>query len=574
MIAPTPLFSGLEIALAHAALGRKVFPMALTAKAGGGFDKRPIVKWKTEATTNAKAIHQMWKRHPEAVAAWQLPPGAVIIDVDDAAAFEATGLVLPEAPYQTTPSGGFHLLFEGTGKQWTKQIPGLDTRIGERGLVGLYQLDSFTQHPVKEPPAFLVDHERARMAQEAPEPGEQLTTRAEIVALAGRLSRDGLEGEQIDLILRSMLDLGQIYDSNPDDPWTAKTLRQIAMDLGSKPKPSMLLGGLGAGKYGQAKAALDPKDSGALVSTMEEYSDDTDTNVSWLAEGLAYFGGVSLLAGSPKAGKSTLLADLVRASNAASSMAGHWAAERCPVLLLTEEVGIAVVYKFRGMKMDVLDNATAALNKLSWHDSLNLARMWAAKHPRSLVIIDTLAVWARVRDENDASEMTRAIIDVKNAFADQDVAVILVHHARKGGGANGEGIRGSSAIAASVDLLLEFHYATDNTSDDRILSRSGRVIFPERDLLTFERGSKQYAWKDWPRAHEEAVGWWDAIPDVDQPGMAKDDLAIAWGISIPQAERRLRVLRVDAGAFLLLESASGQRKLFRKRSTMRLKEEG
>ena len=43
---------GLDIALAHAALGRRVFPFLLLPRAGRGFDKKPLVKWKGGATTD------------------------------------------------------------------------------------------------------------------------------------------------------------------------------------------------------------------------------------------------------------------------------------------------------------------------------------------------------------------------------------------------------------------------------------------------------------------------------------------------------------------------------------------
>jgi hypothetical protein len=147
---------GLTIALAHAASGRAVFPFRLIRKASGKFEKRPLVPWQTTAehesaaTTDAATIARWWKRWPDALPGWVLPDGLIVADIDDRVAFSATGLVLPDGPSQQTPSGGEHRLYVGVGPQTVKKVPGLDTRVGGLGWVGLYEVDAFADDP---PPA-------------------------------------------------------------------------------------------------------------------------------------------------------------------------------------------------------------------------------------------------------------------------------------------------------------------------------------------------------------------------------------------------------------------------------------
>jgi len=97
---------GLEIALAHARKGRRVFPIRVTGRPDGGFDKRPLVKWKAGATTDEATIRRWWRQWPDASVAWALPDRYVVLDVDDPAEFAATYNPLPDGPRQETIRGG------------------------------------------------------------------------------------------------------------------------------------------------------------------------------------------------------------------------------------------------------------------------------------------------------------------------------------------------------------------------------------------------------------------------------------------------------------------------------------
>jgi len=150
-----PKLNTLQAALELAKNGYSVFPCKP--------DKTPYVKWKTEATTDAKIISDWWVTFPDAMIG--LPTGeknglfVVDLDVDKNSgdklgetSIENLGIDLSEAPTSHTPSGGRHHFFkhqEGL-KNSAKAIgPGIDTR-GEGGYVvasgscnesGCYQWD-------------------------------------------------------------------------------------------------------------------------------------------------------------------------------------------------------------------------------------------------------------------------------------------------------------------------------------------------------------------------------------------------------------------------------------------------
>ena len=71
-----------------------------------------------------------------------------------------------------------------------------------------------------------------------------------------------------------------------------------------------------------------------------------------------------------------------------------------------------------------------------------------------MVIIDTLATFWKVKDENDAGAMTQAVIPLLNLARESGACVLLIHHSRKSEGAYGDEIRGSSALFALVDIAV------------------------------------------------------------------------------------------------------------------------
>ena len=284
--------------------------------------------------------------------------------------------------------------------------------------------------------------------------------------------------------------------------------------------------------------------------SMAEYRENVDDHPMWIAKPLVYAGGVTLVSGPPKKGKSTLLANLVRGRETGERFLDDqvW---KGPTLLLTEEVGVSVVWKYGSLDVDVLDIGMAAQAGADWMDDLAAARDWVTSHLATdpdlpdhapLVIIDTLSVWANVEDENSAGQMTAAV-GVTKVLAGLGAGVILVHHSRKGGGSGGEAIRGSGAIYATVDVAAEMSVCSEG-SDDRWLDLSGRVIFPERIRLAFDRDTQAYSVTDMRDVRrEDLLAMVVGVPE-DGDGWTRTDLRAYWGIR--DTRDREKVL-VEAG---------------------------
>ena len=88
-----------------------------------------------------------------------------------------------------------------------------------------------------------------------------------------------------------------------------------------------------------------------------------------------------------------------------------------------------------------------------------------------VVIIDTLSRFAHhlVADENSATEWLPVMQRLRRLVAETDVALVLVHHSKK----SESTFRGSSVIAASVDMIVELH-AGARDPNSRVLKSVGR----------------------------------------------------------------------------------------------------
>ena len=226
--------NGRDLALHHAALGRRVFPFRVERTPSGGRRKVPLVRWTVEATSDPGAVRALWRSVHDRPG-WTLPEGVVVVDIDDPALFAAAGLsVTPTASQSTLRGGGSHHLYSLTRDvpQVADRSRGFDTRIGGRGWVGLYSAESFAGN-VAPAPDWLYDLADSRSASPVTE--EPVSSRTEILSLAGRMRWAGLSGDEIESVLLGRLEDGRIYDADPADPWEPEHLARIARDYGQKP---------------------------------------------------------------------------------------------------------------------------------------------------------------------------------------------------------------------------------------------------------------------------------------------------------------------------------------------------
>lgn len=187
----------------------------------------------------------------------------------------------------------------------------------------------------------------------------------------------------------------------------------------------------------------------------EAYISGAKDQIDWVSKPLLADSTVTLLAGQPKAGKTTLLFQLMDALRSGEIFLGvQTRASR--IFYMTEDSRIQIKAKKRDqMRGDlshvvVLDRYDKRLVNKPWEETIALAGKAAVARGCGVLVIDTLAAWAEFEDENDATEVYKALTPVQKVAIDHELSVLVVHHLTKGSLSP----RGSGAFSAIADTIL------------------------------------------------------------------------------------------------------------------------
>ena len=208
----------------------------------------------------------------------------------------------------------------------------------------------------------------------------------------------------------------------------------------------------------------------------------------WLVDGI-FPQGLSVMFGAPKAGKSYL----------ALSMAWSLATGRPWFSRNRDRLPQQVLYLAGEGVGDLRLRAEALLEHTDvhpggglawWPVSLQLSnatdaarlRLEVEKLDAKVVIVDTWARYAGVRDENDAAQ-TQQAVNALESLTREGVSVIVVHHASKQGV-----MRGSSALAGAVEAAVRVEI-NDVTGQVRMSSEMARRGSGFKDITLAYRRS-------------------------------------------------------------------------------------
>lgn len=192
--------------------------------------------------------------------------------------------------------------------------------------------------------------------------------------------------------------------------------------------------------------------------------------LSWVWDGYLARGYVTLLTGWWKIGKSSLVSALIGRMGAGGEVAGR-AVTPGTVLVVTEEtagpwgrrfgpqgIGDWAGFVYNPFVLNPVPVQWGYLFK-SIDDVRRAGRL-------DLVVLDSLAALLPGSEETSARAMTAALRPVRD-LAGHGVAVLLLHHPRKGAKAGGQAARGTGALTANVDTILEYTWAGPPTTENR-----------------------------------------------------------------------------------------------------------
>lgn len=275
----------------------------------------------------------------------------------------------------------------------------------------------------------------------------------------------------------------------------------------------------GANGHGEIPAHLRPQQGQTAPAVDLSFIGAADLRArtpeepDWLWQDYIATGSLVIPGGKPKAGKSTLVMALAEAIvSGASSFLGR-AVKRGRVVYVSEEAAITLRHKLPATNDLVVLTREGAWPKPTWAQLVTAAVEQAKAIGAVLLVIDTFAYWAQLpaEREQDAGATGEAIGKLVGATA-AGIAVVLVHHQRKGGGEDGEGLRGSGAIAGSCDVILELERVEGETpKTHRQIVALGR--WPQTpDVLIVDYDPQTSSWRVIGEAesrHDSAPKLWE-----------------------------------------------------------------
>ena len=198
-----------------------------------------------------------------------------------------------------------------------------------------------------------------------------------------------------------------------------------------------------------------PAHDGLGLVSVGELLAETDTGPAWIVDQRLPAGGLGIIPGKPKAGKSTLSRVLAFHVSRGEPWLG-FATMRGPVIYLAlEEKRSEVRAHFEALGATSAD-PIYLLCATAPDDALSRLRREAERRRPVLIIVDPLFRFVRVPAElgNDYSAMSALLEPLLTLARETGAHVLVVHHLGKGNREGGDAILGSTAIFAAVDTAL------------------------------------------------------------------------------------------------------------------------
>lgn len=217
-------------------------------------------------------------------------------------------------------------------------------------------------------------------------------------------------------------------------------------------------------------------------------------HLEWIVEGYGAPGRWTLVAGPPKIGKTTLAYELVMRVARGKPWLRRLIRQGKVLILAVEEHSDDVVHRLRMLGTEGLEGQIKIMTgPLEFSaDVLGEIVQYIDEQNIKLVLVDTLAAWWGLQNENDASEVLRSGRILLNAIRRTNAAWLCLVHTRKSGGNEGDEIRGSSALLGLVDIAISMKRRPGD-SQMRVLESVSRFSETPKELvIRYEENGYQF----------------------------------------------------------------------------------
>ncbi len=265
--------------------------------------------------------------------------------------------------------------------------------------------------------------------------------------------------------------------------------------------------------------------------------------------------GLTLFAGRQKSGKSWLALQLAIAISGGRDLEGVSICDRGPVLFgALEEPKARTGARLRKLA----ESGEWLMNCAFFYELLPLMgggadqlRSLIDETEARLVILDTLTavVKASGKSSGDVFRSQYAEVDVLRKIAEEKrIAMLVLHHTRKGGGESLEAIAGTGGISAAIDTAWILRRSAEGESSMEVV---GREIEDRTFALRFERETP-FGWRFIGDGREQALSAERRqVLEVlrDEGGLSPAKLAVELAKSRPAVRMLLKRMASDGYVF-------------------------
>lgn len=275
---------------------------------------------------------------------------------------------------------------------------------------------------------------------------------------------------------------------------------------------------------------------------VEELFAQTTELVPWVVKGFLAKGILTLLAGPPKVGKTTLAYELIEAVALGRLLLGQEISDTKVLVLGLEEHKRDIIARLRTTSEEALKGRVKVVfGPLPFSEAVHKEMAAYIDYEEiGLVVVDTIHAWWGLTDENDASEVLRKGMPLINTIRQTNAAWLGLVHTRKSGGGHGQEIRGSSALVGLVDIALSMK-RTESGGNQRLLEAVSRYVdTPDKLVIGYtEKGYRVLGTPDSVSAEAKAEKVRNALNDV---GKTMDELSNETELSKQDVSRAISLL--------------------------------
>jgi len=223
---------------------------------------------------------------------------------------------------------------------------------------------------------------------------------------------------------------------------------------------------------------------GFSVKKLSEFWKE-DHKVEWFVNELLSKGGVSIFTGDPKAGKSTIVRQLIKATTVGGFFLGRKVQQGRVLYLALEESSGLLKYQLKKCGITGDEDVFITVGKPDVeHAAEALAELMRELDP-TLVVVDTLGHIFNAEDFNNYSEVQNVFTEYREIVRRSGAHLMFIHHNNKGGD-----MLGSQAFKGGTDCNMSLMKMGDTrkiTTEQR-----GGKSFNRQEIL-FDADTETYS---------------------------------------------------------------------------------